>query len=341
MSRTIRISGIFLTVIIAFSILTNCGSEGDFPVLNGKYMGQPPPGDKPELFAPGIITTGMYTRDIAMTPDGTEIYFCISIGRYAYAKILVTKLINGRWTQPEVAPFSTNPDYMDIEPFISPDGKRFYFLSTRPDIEAGETEGDQDIWVMDRIGNTWSEPYNLGDPVCSDSPEFFPSVTNDGTIYFTRNESPRQSFIYRARLVDGKYAEPERLPEQVNCGPTHYNAFIAPDESYIINCIPGREDSYGGTDYYIIFRNEDDTWSEPINMGDKVNTAGTTEYSPYVTPDGKYFFFMSSRLKPESERETEHITFSYLKKTFNEPQNGNSDIYWMSASFIEELRPEK
>ncbi len=59
-------------------------------------------GDIPELFAPGIVSTGMYTRDVAMTPAGDEIYFGVLVG--GLAVIMETKLVDGRWTEPEVAP---------------------------------------------------------------------------------------------------------------------------------------------------------------------------------------------------------------------------------------------
>jgi hypothetical protein len=39
----------------------------DFPKLTGPYLGQKPPGMKPEIFAPGIVSTGMYERDMAVT----------------------------------------------------------------------------------------------------------------------------------------------------------------------------------------------------------------------------------------------------------------------------------
>ncbi len=54
------------------------GVKKDFPVLKGPYLGQKPPGETPELFAPGIITTGMFTRDVAMTPDGKYLFFMSS-----------------------------------------------------------------------------------------------------------------------------------------------------------------------------------------------------------------------------------------------------------------------
>jgi hypothetical protein len=316
-------------------------AEEAFPLLTGDYFGQTPPGDDPQLFAPGLITTGMFTRDVAITPDGDEIYYCVAVGNYSYTTILFTRRIGGRWTEPEVAPHMDDPEYMNLEPCISSDGKKFFFLSTRPDTAAGETEGgDQDIWVMDRTAGGWGEPYNPGPPVNTEAGEFFPSVTRNGTLYFTRNEpETRLNYIYRARLSGGAYAEPERLPEQVNTGTNRYNAFIDPDERYIIVPAAGREDSLGGTDYYIVFRHEDDTWSDPVNMGDRVNTEGTFEFSPCVSPDGRYFFFMSSRPLPE-DKIPGQLTYRFLKETYLNPQNGKADIYWVDARFIDSLRPE-
>lgn len=307
--------------------------------LAGPYLGQDQPGDTPELFAPGIIATGMYTRDIAMSPDGNEIYFCVAVGGYAYSTILYVKQEAGKWTDPEVVPNMEHPDYMNFEPCISPDGKHLYFLSNRPDTSDTEI-GDQDIWAMDRTGEGWSEPYNLGLPINTDQAEFYPSVTKNGTMYFTRADkgSPIHN-IYRSRLVDGKFNEPEKLPDQVNCGTNRFNAFIAQDESYIIVPAVGMPDSYGGTDYYIVFRDQNDNWSEPVNMGEKVNTEANGEYSAYVTGDMKYLFFMSTRLAPD-ENKPEKLTYKILTTMYNNPQNGNSDIYWMTTNFIEELRPD-
>lgn len=311
------------------------------PNLSGPYLGQKTPGNEPELFAPGIISTGLYTRDVAMTPDGNEFYYCVAVGGFSYATILYTKQVDGRWTEPEVAPHMDNPNVMNFEPCISPDGQKFFFLSNRPDTTVGEEEpGDQDIWVMDRKGNTWSEPYNLGEPVNSDAEEYFPSVTKDGTIYFTRSpKGSRISNIYRAKLVNGQYQEPEKLGPEVNSGRSQYNAYVAPDESYIIVPTVGREDSFGGTDYYISFRKADDTWIGPVNMGEKINTRRGAEYSPYVSPDGKYFFFMAVRTDDEEDASPAgKLTYKKLLTYHNSPQRGSSDIYWISANIIDELK---
>ncbi len=318
-------------------------AKGEFPVLTGAYLGQTPPGAVPELFAPGIVSTGMYTRDIAMTPDGKEIYFGVAMG--GFTVIMQTRLQNDRWTKPEVAPFSADPRYMNLEPFVAPDGQKLYFLSNRPrdggDLTPDEigTWVNQDIWVMDRTEDGWGEPYNLGPPVNSGDEEYFPSLTRAGTIYFTRTPGgTRESYIYRSRLVNGRYTEPERLGPEVNSTMSQFNAFIAPDESYLILGVFGREDSRGGTDYYVVFRDQGDNWSQPINLGDEINTPRGGEFSPYVSPDGRYFFFMSTRTRSPDEF-PERLTYGYLEEVYHGPRNGNSDIYWIDVSFLEELRP--
>ena len=102
--------------------------------------------------------------------------------------------------------------------------------------------------------------------------------------------------------------------------------------------VSGRTDSRGSTDYYVVFRNSDDTWKDPINMGDTVNTSSGLEYSPYVSPDGKYFFFMSVRDNTGIFQPGERVTLRRFLKFHNRPGTGNPCTYWVSAQFIEELR---
>ena len=91
------------------------------------------------------------------------------------------------------------------------------------------------------------------------------------------------------------------------------NAFIAPDESYLILSVLGRPDAIGRSDYYVCFRSPDDVWSDPVNLGEAINVPDAQGYSPYVSPDGKYFFFTSRR-------------------------RGKADIYWITAEIVEDLK---
>lgn len=304
--------------------------------LSGPYLGQTPPGAEPRLFASGIVNTGLFTRDVAMTPDGKEIYFCSTID-YVYSTILVTRQVDGFWTEPEVMEHMENPDILNFEPCISPDGQKFFFLSTRPDNARGETKaGDQDIWVMERQGAGWGEPYNLGEPVNTAAGEFYPSLTRDHTLYFTRSQDDRNE-IFRSRLVDGRYQSVEKLPVQVNSGQAQYNAFITPDESFLIVPTFGRKDSLGGTDYYIIFHNADDTWDEPVNLGPTINTPGNQEYSASLSADGRYLFFMSAR-RPQGEQAPKNLTREWLLRLHNQAPNGRPAIWWVESSFLNDLK---
>jgi hypothetical protein len=298
------------------------------------YLNQSPPGSEAEIFAPGIVNAGERVRDMAIMPDGSEIYYAVNMRKFAISTILAVYQVNGEWSKPEVAPFAVDTNFKYLEPTISPDGSKFFFVSSASD------SNNNDIWAMDREAGGWGKPGKLGDNINTDVSETFPSITNDGTIYFSRaSDDPAVEHIYRSRLVNGKYGVAERLPDNVNSGTTQFNAFIAPDESYLIVSVYGREDSLGSIDYYIVYRNDTDDWSKPINMGARVNTPDGQQYSPYVSRDGQYFFFMSTRLPAAGDSSNKGYSFSNLSRIHNGPENGNSDIYWMDAGIIEELRP--
>ncbi|MCU0237127.1 MAG: glycoside hydrolase [Acidobacteria bacterium] len=329
----LTIQGILMMALLATAAL---GAEE--PGICSPYLGQTPPGSVPQLFAPGIVATGMHTRDLAMTPDGREIYFCVILGQYKLSSIIGCRFENGRWSAPFVVPGLDEPGVHYIEPHISPDGRKFFFASNRPTPGKAFSERDEDIWVMERQGDGWGEPRNLGAPVNTPGGEFFPTTTLDGTLYFTGPESDgKGEAIYRSRWVDGKYAVPEKLPPQVNCGKARYNAWFAPDGRLAIVPAWGLADSVGGCDYYAVFANGDGTWSEPVNLGAAINTPASDEHSACLSPDGKYFFFMSPRLPASLPA---HLTYDAIAKMHGSAPNGNPAIYWVDASFIEALRPK-
>lgn len=328
---------LILICIVCFFLFGSCDQSAmeHSPELSGPYLGQEPPGDTAALFAPGIVSNGMNNRDMAITADGKEIYFSSSVGNNHYVTLLYCKETDGKWTGPEVVSFARDQRYMFFEPFITADGQKLYFSSNMPS-EGEEPMEYPDLYVSERVDGQWAEPVSLGPGVNTDEGEYFPSLTDEGTLYFTRDDSAtRLSFIYRSELKDGRYAQAEKLPAEINAGVSRYNAFVAPDESYIIIPIYGGKDSYGGTDYYISYQQPDGNWTVPLNLGPQINSQDSREYSPFVSRDGKYFFFMSARTP---EREKAGLSYARLDSLHNSPQNGNSDIYWISARFIDVLK---
>ena len=120
--RIVILSLVMLAVDPVFAAPADREDAGAFSRLTGPYLGQKPPGAKPELFAPGLVCTGMSERDVAITPDGREIYFGVMSEQVV--TIMMTRLENGHWTEPVVAPFASDSRYFHFEPALSADGKR-------------------------------------------------------------------------------------------------------------------------------------------------------------------------------------------------------------------------
>ncbi|MCU0472305.1 MAG: hypothetical protein MUC93_02915 [Bacteroidales bacterium] len=313
--------------------------------LNLHYLGQKPPGMTPELFAPDLIATGFYERDITISPDGTEIFYGILTGRHVTT--LYTKLADGKWLEPEIPPFARNSQYFFLEPCFSPDGKTVFFLSTKPPDGKEPKPGwaYQNIWASDKKSDgTWSEIYNPDTAFNRPNSQFYPSLTKTGTLYFTRSdEKTGKSEILRAKKNGSKFDATELLPPVINGNGNIYNAFISPDESFLIGCVDNKnnETNPGFANYYIFFRDSNDNWNEGISFGPDINIKGSNAISASVSPDGKYLFF-SARITSDLMQEVfSKATLGSLKEFLNSPQNGNYDIYWVSAGVIDELRPKQ
>jgi len=304
--------------------------------VTGDYLGQPLPDSIPQIFAPGIINTGKFTRDITMTPDGNEIWFSICGHSFSFSTVLGCKRTADGWTKPQVAPFVNGANYKYIEPFISPDGKYLYFASDQP-LTPGEPSKDFDIWRCPRINGGWGAAENVGAPVNTVGDEFFPSVTKSGTIYYTSETKGAEGVILKALATEHGFAQPDTLPRTVNCGRARFNAFISPDERFLIQGVFGLPDTYGATDHYIFFRNEEGQWSNAINMGDKVNSAARSEYAATLSPDGQYLFFMSDRVQKEIPVATP-MTTELIDELYQSGGQGLTSVYWMKSDFIEDLQ---
>lgn len=283
-----------------------------FPELAGDYLGEKPPGDKPELFGLGIISSvwGLHSTAV-FSPDGNEVFWHpmeqFPGEVYSRGGLLMMRRVDGRWTPPALAPFS-GPSQGDDQPFFSGDGKRLYFISSRA--LPGEGGGRKErIWFVDRSGGGWSSPQPLDSTVNAHQLHWQFSLDRKGDLYFagTGPDSVGMQDIYLARFVDGKFEPPASVGAPVCTPGIDDTPFIAPDGSYLLFSQK--------FDLCVSFRNADGTWSAPINLGPEINSP-SIELCPMVTADGKYLFFLSQRA-------------------------GASHAYWVKADIIEKLRPAK
>lgn len=300
------------------------------------------PMPSPTIFGEGVISTGDYEMHPAFTPDGRTLYFVKSTPVFSFWTIVVSQFVDGQWTTPEMAPFSGQCS--DADPFVTADGKQLYFISRRP--ATGKTTPDLDIWVMDKTPDGWSEPRNMGGPVNSPADESYPTLAADGTLYFGsgRPGGKGGTDLYRARFANGRCEQPENLGEAVNTEFDEYEPYIATDQSYLFFMASGRRDNHSGSADLYISLQKDGVWTEARNLGDEINSH-REEYSPKVSPDGKYFFFSSTRgRRPSGKR----MNYAELLAWLRSPRNGLGDIYQVdlrsvvpidSGSPIHERRP--
>lgn len=299
-------------------------------------LGAAPP-DTAALFAPGVVNRGLPCRDVAVAPGGDEIWWCEQVGDFRHSVLTVARRVGGVWRDPAVAPFSGDPRWRDIEPAFSPDGGTLFFASDRPASGDGPAAETTAIWRVAREGDGWSAPERLPDAV-NDGDTFFPSPTADGTLYVTRDLEGGVSAVFRSRFVDGAYQPAEMLPPQVNAGRTRFNAMVDPRERFLIVPIFGLPDSHGGVDYYLVARNADDTWEEPVNLGDAVNSDARREWSAALDPAGGSLYFMSDRPLPQPA-DAPRLTRERLRELHGSPGTGQSGIWWIDARAVAPLRP--
>lgn len=271
---------------------------------------------KPVLFEENLISIGDYETHPAFSPSGDTLYFLRCKPDLSQSIIFVSYHKGGNWSEPHIASFSG--EYIDIDPFVTKDGNTLYFSSNRPVQEGDTVRPDMDIWKTQRTVDGWSAPVHLDEPVNSPMDEYFPTLADNGVLYFgsARPGGKGRSDIYRSRPADGKYSRVENLGDVINTADNEYEPFISPGETYLIfmATIP---DGLKNADLFISY-NKNGKWSAPERIKGDINSTAI-DWGARVTRDNKYLFFGSTRDRAGSEK-------------------GMSDIYQvdLSATGIEE-----
>ena len=291
---------VFSNFVCSFAALgITCSKNPASPeeeIVVNPYLGQSSPGLAPELFAPDIFEPTDW--GITFSPNGGECFFARKVNNIY--TIFITKALDEEWSTPEIASFSGS--YVNMEPLMTPGGRKLYFKTTRPLPGASPSGFHQ--WYSEKNDSGWSEPVPMEYPF-NDRYIEHPTVSDNGNIYFARWND-----IYVSRIINGEYHEPGIVGSFINNMPNCSHPFIAPGESYLIfSAKPG-----GNSDLFISFRNEEGNWTRPLNLGDNFNTSDN-ETMPFVSRDGKYLFFTRTG-------------------------GSNGGIHWVDAQIIKDLEPD-
>jgi hypothetical protein len=304
------------------------------------YLGQPTPGEAPVLFAPGMVSTDIGERDLAVSPDGDEIVWTLqgggSFGNW-FATLIATRREAGRWGTPRVLPFSGR--CRDLEPCFSPDGRRLYFVSDRA--TAGDSaKRDFDVWFVERTPAGWGPPRSAGPEINTAGNEFYPSVSRDGALFFTSERAGGRGAedIWRAPAKGAGFGPAAPL-DSVDTAAGEYNACVSGDGGTLLY---GRDG-----DLYASFRRADGAWTAGRMLGPPLDSPNL-DYCPSLSPDGRFLFWTSTRppdlelppLPPGFDALLAQVADPARRKLLRTRLQPYSDVYWISAGFLDRMRDQ-
>jgi hypothetical protein len=288
------VNNLYIQIICAFGILSIATTE--FNAQNKfscNYLNEPTPGNTPVLFGMGVVSVeGENTHACTFSPDGNMLIF----SRYPEKKSYIMTFSDGQWSDPKEAFFEGK------ETSITVDGNKVFYY-----------KNGGDIYYNEKTENGWGNSTSVGNVINTSETEYYPSITSDGTLFFSRNSNWDNGRIMFSTFTEGKFNTPVDIGLPVNNGGA-LHAYVAPDKSFMLFNSP-RTGSYTQLDIWLSFRNTDGSWTNPQNPGETINSGADAILCPTVTPDGKYMFFTK-------------LVFS-----------GNTgNVYWVSTHFIDSLR---
>lgn len=193
-----------------------------------------------------------------------------------------------------------NTAYEETRPLIAPDGRTLYFSRKNHPANIGGEKDPNDIWFseLDPASGQWKEAQNIGRPLNTTGANYISSITPDGnamTVLLGNQYAGRDRMKAGVSIStkDGEqWTEPKPL-EIINAyiddEDGHY--FLANNRRTLLMAVE-RFDSYGGKDLYVSFRQRDGRWTEPLNLGNDINTAHT-EWAPFLAADNETLYFSS------------------------------------------------
>jgi outer membrane protein OmpA-like peptidoglycan-associated protein/tetratricopeptide (TPR) repeat protein len=200
--------------------------------------------------------------------------------------------------QPENLGPAVNSEFSEYWPSLSVDEQILMFTVMLPaGIQAGEENAylQEDFFYSTRHEGSWEPRINAGKPLNTSDNEGAQSLTADGkTLWFTacnRRDGQGMCDLYYSNWIEGKWSTPLNAGSKLNSPYSEKHPSISADgrKLFYTSNRPGGKGSY---DIWVSERKAG-VWSEPVNLGDSVNTPGL-EQSPFIHPDQQSLYFSST-----------------------------------------------
>ncbi len=208
--------------------------------------------------------------------------------------------------KPESIGSAVNTEYSELNPVMSPDGKTLYFgRKNHPQNKFGmagteQIAGSQDIWYSESLMGAWTTARRMSEALNRDQYNTIYSVSPDGQTILVKGAYVNGQYETRGFSIAKKSATGWEIPkkleipkyEKLSRGKNEYG-YLTNDGKVLLMAFSEKKNS-DEDDIYASFIEKDGSWSEPINLGDDVNT-DFTETTPFLAADGKTLYFSSNR----------------------------------------------
>ncbi|MCK9423451.1 MAG: putative Ig domain-containing protein [Bacteroidales bacterium] len=231
------------------------------------YLGQIPPGNIPKIFNLSVSPGFFAAERIAISNDGSEIYYTEVHGYYPVNSPRIKSYIysGGQWT----GPFTVFQNYMAAG--LSVTGDTMYFQN-------GNTVPQ--TFFSSKNGSSWSNPKRI---LMSLNSAHYLQVTNNENYYISSRSSTGLGAGDWCKLfINGADTTASSLGLPLNTAGDNLDFIVSRDDSLMIVAKPGG--------LCISYHKPDSKWTNPKNLGSTINF-GLGMWGPYVSSDNKYLFY--------------------------------------------------
>ena len=208
--------------------------------------------------------------------------------------------------KPESIGSAVNTEYSELNPVMSPDGKILFFgRKNHPQNKFGmagteQISGSQDIWYSESLMGAWTTARRMSENLNRDQYNTIYSVSPDGQTILVKGAYVNGQYETRGFSIAKKSATGWDIPkkmeipkyEKLSRGKNEYG-YLSNDGKTLLMAFSEKKNS-DEDDIYASFLEKDGSWSQPMNLGDDVNT-NFTETTPFLAADGKTLYFSSNR----------------------------------------------
>ena len=181
---------------------------------------------------------------------------------------------------------------------LFPQQSQLCYNCVRPteDKHINELDYPEVTYFSHQVDTTWTAPMKFNSLEKAIKADGISSISHDGKtmiLYMTAfNAKGRLTGdLYTSHLNSTGWSKPRRMKAPINSKSSETAGCMSSDEKtfFFSSDRPG---GLGGKDIYMVTKLPNNKWSQPVNLGDKVNTSLDDDF-PFISHEGNTLYFSS------------------------------------------------